>query len=136
MATSVGDNCAFLANSHVGHDCHVGNHCVFSNNATLAGHVSVGDYVIFGGGAAVIQFARVGSHAFVGGLSGLAASGMTAALMCALASGREGTDGRAMALGLAAFAASMRSRKYSMQPMPYSISGLIAIKDASNLKHR
>ena len=71
LVTSVGDHCAFLANSHVGHDTRVGHHCVFSNNVMLAGHVSVGDYVIFGGGAAAIQFSRVGSHAFVGGLTGL-----------------------------------------------------------------
>lgn len=71
MSTVVGNACAFLANSHVGHDCAVGDHVVLSNNVMLAGHVSVGDYAILGGGAAVIQFARVGAHAFVGGLSGL-----------------------------------------------------------------
>jgi UDP-N-acetylglucosamine acyltransferase len=71
MKTTVGNGCAFLANSHVGHDCTVGDHVVLSNNVMLAGHVSVGDYAILGGGAAVIQFARVGAHAFVGGLSGL-----------------------------------------------------------------
>lgn len=69
--TTIGDHCAFLANSHVGHDCIVGNHVIFSNNVMLAGHCTVGDYVIIGGGAAVIQFARVGAHAFVGGMSGL-----------------------------------------------------------------
>ncbi|MGD9784957.1 MAG: acyl-ACP--UDP-N-acetylglucosamine O-acyltransferase [Hyphomicrobiaceae bacterium] len=69
--TVVGDNCAFLANSHVGHDCVVGNSVVFSNNVMLAGHCTVGDYAILGGGAAVIQFARVGQHAFLGGMSGL-----------------------------------------------------------------
>ncbi|MEQ8825801.1 MAG: acyl-ACP--UDP-N-acetylglucosamine O-acyltransferase [Filomicrobium sp.] len=71
MTTTVGDGCAFLANSHVGHDCVVGNNVVFSNNVMLAGHCEVGDYAIIGGGAAVIQFARVGPHAFVGGMSGL-----------------------------------------------------------------
>ena len=71
MSTDVGDHCAFLANSHVGHDTVVGNHCILSNNVMLAGHVTVGDYVIFGGGSAVIQFSRIGSHAFVGGMSGL-----------------------------------------------------------------
>jgi UDP-N-acetylglucosamine acyltransferase len=69
--TTVGDNCAFLANSHVGHDCRVGNGVIFSNNVMLAGHCTVGDYAIIGGGAAVIQFARVGHHSFVGGMSGL-----------------------------------------------------------------
>lgn len=69
--TVVGDGCAFLANSHVGHDCRVGNNVIFSNNVMLAGHCTVGDHAILGGGAAVIQFARVGAHAFIGGMSGL-----------------------------------------------------------------
>jgi UDP-N-acetylglucosamine acyltransferase len=71
MSTTVGNSCAFLANSHVGHDCHVGNNVIFSNNVMLAGHCTVGDFAILGGGAAVIQFARVGAHAFLGGMSGL-----------------------------------------------------------------
>ncbi|HUS96000.1 MAG TPA: acyl-ACP--UDP-N-acetylglucosamine O-acyltransferase [Hyphomicrobiaceae bacterium] len=71
LITSIGDKCAFLANSHVGHDCRVGNGVIFSNNVMLAGHCDVGDYAIIGGGAAVIQFARVGAHAFIGGMSGL-----------------------------------------------------------------
>jgi UDP-N-acetylglucosamine acyltransferase len=71
LETVVGDRCAFLANSHVGHDCRVGNDVIFSNNVMLAGHCNVGDFVIIGGGAAVIQFARVGAHSFVGGMSGL-----------------------------------------------------------------
>jgi UDP-N-acetylglucosamine acyltransferase len=69
--TTIGNGCAFLANSHVGHDCHVGDGVIFSNNVMLAGHCTVGDYVIVGGGAAIIQYARVGHHAFVGGMSGL-----------------------------------------------------------------
>ncbi|MEO1398708.1 MAG: acyl-ACP--UDP-N-acetylglucosamine O-acyltransferase, partial [Pseudomonadota bacterium] len=71
MKTVVGNKCAFLANSHVGHDCIVGDSVIFSNNVMLAGHCTIGDFVIIGGGAAVIQFARVGAHAFVGGMSGL-----------------------------------------------------------------
>jgi UDP-N-acetylglucosamine acyltransferase len=71
MVTVVGDRCAFLANSHVGHDCHVGNNVIFSNNVMLAGHCTVSDHVILGGGAAVIQFARIGRHAFLGGMSAL-----------------------------------------------------------------
>ncbi|WP_072392764.1 acyl-ACP--UDP-N-acetylglucosamine O-acyltransferase [Hyphomicrobium sp. CS1GBMeth3] len=71
IQTTIGNNCAFLANSHVGHDCRVGNNVIFSNNVMLAGHCEIGDFVIIGGGAAVIQFARVGAHAFIGGMSGL-----------------------------------------------------------------
>lgn len=71
MRTVIGNGCAFLANSHVGHDSIVGNNVIFSNNVMLAGHCEISDYVIVGGGAAIIQFARVGPHAFVGGMSGL-----------------------------------------------------------------
>lgn len=71
MKTVIGYRCAFLANSHVGHDCRVGNNVIFSNNVMLAGHCDVGDFAIIGGGAAVIQFARVGAHSFLGGMSGL-----------------------------------------------------------------
>jgi UDP-N-acetylglucosamine acyltransferase len=71
MTTKVGNRCAFLANSHVGHDSIVGDNVILSNNVMIAGHVTLGDFVICGGGAAIIQFARVGSHAFVGGLTGL-----------------------------------------------------------------
>jgi UDP-N-acetylglucosamine acyltransferase len=71
METIVGNHCAFLANSHVGHDSRVGNHVIFSNNVMLAGHCRVDDYVIIGGGAAVIQYTHVGAHAFIGGMSGL-----------------------------------------------------------------
>ena len=71
MQTVVGDRCAFLANSHVGHDCRVGDNVIFSNNVMMAGHVTVGDFVIIGGGAAVIQFARLGAHSFIGGMSAL-----------------------------------------------------------------
>jgi UDP-N-acetylglucosamine acyltransferase len=71
MVTMVGDRCAFLAYSHVGHDCRIGNDVRLSNNVMLGGHVSVGDFVILGGGAAVIQRTRIGPHAFVGGLTGL-----------------------------------------------------------------
>lgn len=71
MTTTVGDGCAFLANSHVGHDCQVGSNVVFSNNVMLAGHCTVGDFAILGGGAAVHQHVRIGAHAFLGGMSGL-----------------------------------------------------------------
>ncbi len=71
MKTVVGNRCAFLAQSHVGHDCKVGDNVILSNNVMLAGHVTVGDFVIMGGGSAIAQFHRVGPHAFIGGLTGL-----------------------------------------------------------------
>ncbi len=69
--TTVGDNCHFLANSHVAHDCQVGNGVIFSNGVLLGGHCKVGDHVIMGGGSAVHQFCRIGNNAFVGGLAGI-----------------------------------------------------------------
>ena len=69
--TAIGDDCTFLANAHVAHDCRVGNRVVFSNNVMLAGHCTVGDFAIFGGGAAAHQFCRIGHHAFIGGIAGV-----------------------------------------------------------------
>lgn len=67
--TRIGDNCLFLANSHVAHDCILGNNIILSNNVMLAGHVRVDDHVILSGGCAVHQFTRIGRYAFIGGLS-------------------------------------------------------------------
>lgn len=71
LLTKVGDDCTFLAYSHVAHDCIIGNGVIFSNNVMLAGHCKVGDFVIIGGGAGVHQFVRLGDHAFVGAMSGV-----------------------------------------------------------------
>jgi UDP-N-acetylglucosamine acyltransferase len=71
MLTEVGDNCLFMASSHVAHDCKVGRNVIMANNATLAGHVVVGEYAIIGGLAAVQQFVRIGPHAMIGGMSGI-----------------------------------------------------------------
>ena len=39
--TVVGNNCLFLVNSHVGHDCRLGDNIILSNNVMLGGHVEV-----------------------------------------------------------------------------------------------
>lgn len=67
-STSVGDDCALLAQAHVAHNCHVGNHVILSHGATLAGHVTVGDYANIGGLSAIHQFCHVGRAAMVGGV--------------------------------------------------------------------
>lgn len=71
LLTRVGNDCLFMASSHVAHDCMLGNHVILANNATLAGHVTVGDGVIIGGLSAVHQFVRIGDFAFVGGMVGI-----------------------------------------------------------------
>ncbi|WP_306119942.1 MULTISPECIES: acyl-ACP--UDP-N-acetylglucosamine O-acyltransferase [unclassified Roseitalea] len=70
--TTVGDNCMFLAYSHVAHDCIIGDHVTFANNVMIGGHVTVGERVIVGGGAGIHQFCMIGRNAFIGGLSGVA----------------------------------------------------------------
>jgi UDP-N-acetylglucosamine acyltransferase len=69
--TQVGARGYFMANSHIGHDCHVGDDVTFANSVALGGHSQIGDRVIFGGLAAVQQFCRVGAGAMVGGLTGV-----------------------------------------------------------------
>jgi len=69
--TTIGNNCSFLANAHVAHDCKIGSNVIFSNAVMVAGHCKVGDNVIMGGGSAVHQFCRIGDNAFVGGLAGV-----------------------------------------------------------------
>ena len=64
--TVIGDNCLFMASTHVAHDCIVGNNVIMANNATLGGHVSIQDFVFMGGMSAVHQYCRVGIYAFVG----------------------------------------------------------------------
>lgn len=69
--TKIGNDCVFLANAHVAHDCVIGNSVIFSNAVMVAGHCKIGDNVIFGGGAGVHQFCRIGNNAFVGGMAGV-----------------------------------------------------------------
>lgn len=63
--TRIGNDCLFMAYSHVAHDCIVGDHVVMANCTALAGHVELGDWVILSGYAGVHQFCKVGAHAFL-----------------------------------------------------------------------
>ena len=65
--TSIGENCLFMANSHLAHDCTTGDKCVFANGVQIGGHVTIADQVWMGGLVAIHQFCRIGPHAFVGG---------------------------------------------------------------------
>lgn len=71
METRIGDNCMFMASTHVAHDAIVGNNVIFANNATVGGHAEVGDYTFLGGYAIVIQFARIGEQAILGGVAAI-----------------------------------------------------------------
>ena len=63
--TRIGNNCLFMAYSHVAHDCSIGDYCIMSNCSALAGHVELGTWVILSGYAAVHQFCKLGDHAFL-----------------------------------------------------------------------
>jgi len=67
--TSIGNDCALLAHSHVAHNCTVGNHVVMSHGATLGGHVTIGDHANIGGLSAIHQFCHVGKAAMVAGMA-------------------------------------------------------------------
>jgi len=63
--TTIGNDCLFMAYSHVAHDCRVGDQCILSNCTALAGHVDLGSWVILSGYAGIHQFCKVGAHAFL-----------------------------------------------------------------------
>jgi UDP-N-acetylglucosamine acyltransferase len=66
-ATVIGNDCFFMVDSHVAHNCTIGDHVVMVNNALLAGYVEVGDHVTISGGCMVHQFVRIGRFAFMRG---------------------------------------------------------------------
>jgi len=67
--TTIGNNCYFMADAHVAHDCHVGNNVIVVNKSGIAGHVELGDNVLISGLVMVHQFVRVGAFAVIGGVS-------------------------------------------------------------------
>jgi len=67
--TTVGDDCLFLANAHVGHDCHIGNRVTLVNCVGVAGHVQIEDDVIVGGLSGVHQWVRIGRGAIIGAVT-------------------------------------------------------------------
>ena len=69
--TTIGEGNFFMANSHLGHNCHVGNHNVIVNGALIAGHVTIEDRVFISGNCMVHQFARIGTLAMMQGGAGI-----------------------------------------------------------------
>ncbi|MDD3587371.1 MAG: acyl-ACP--UDP-N-acetylglucosamine O-acyltransferase [Thermoguttaceae bacterium] len=66
-ATEIGDNCMFMVNVHVAHDCRIGDNVIIANNTMLAGHVTVGRRAFISGAVGVHQFCHIGAFAMVGG---------------------------------------------------------------------
>ena len=66
QATTIGDGCYIMCNTHIGHDCQIGDEVILTSYAGLSGHVHVGKKAIVGGGAGVHQFVRIGAYSMVG----------------------------------------------------------------------
>lgn len=73
MTTTIGNDCLFLAGSHVAHDCVVGNNVIMINESLIGGHVTLGDYVYIGANSGVKQWMRIGKHAMVSSMTGVMA---------------------------------------------------------------
>lgn len=71
VPTKIGNNCLFMANSHVAHDCQIANRVILVNSCGVAGHVIIEDNAILSGLSAVHQFVRIGKLSMLSGLSGL-----------------------------------------------------------------
>ncbi|MBS0204680.1 MAG: acyl-ACP--UDP-N-acetylglucosamine O-acyltransferase [Planctomycetes bacterium] len=65
--TRIGHRNFLMANSHVGHNCHVYNNVILCNGVLLGGHVHVHDFAIVSGNSVVHQFATLGTGSFVSG---------------------------------------------------------------------
>ena len=69
--TVIGDDCFFMVNSHIAHNCIVGNRVIFANGVLLAGYVTIGDGAFLSGNTVVHQFCKVGRLAMMSGLSAI-----------------------------------------------------------------
>jgi len=65
--TIIGENCLFMAYSHVAHDCIIGDNVIFANGVQAAGEVEVGNYAVLGGSTLVHQFTKIGAHVMTQG---------------------------------------------------------------------
>ncbi len=68
-STEIGNECMFMAYSHVGHNCKVGNNVCAANYVGLSGGCRIDDRAVLGGLAGFHQFVHVGRMAMVGGCS-------------------------------------------------------------------
>ncbi len=67
--TVLGNNCLFMAYSHIGHDCEVGNNVIIGNATQIAGEVEIDDYAILSSSVLVHQFSKIGCHVMISGQS-------------------------------------------------------------------
>lgn len=71
LKTIVGNNCYFMANVHIAHDCVIGDNVTLANGTMCAGHVKVGSFTQMGGACGVTPFCSVGDGVFIGAASAI-----------------------------------------------------------------
>lgn len=67
--TRVGNDCYFMACSHVAHDCVIGDRVILGQGSMLGGHVHVHHHATISGCVAVSHYVSIGSYIFLGGSS-------------------------------------------------------------------
>jgi UDP-N-acetylglucosamine acyltransferase len=67
--TVIGNDCYFMNNSHVAHNCIIGNNVIMVNSSQLAGYVEVKDRAILSAYSAIHQFSRIGRLAMLSACS-------------------------------------------------------------------
>ena len=66
-STVIGNDCFFMINSHIAHNCQIGNNVILVNGALIGGYAELGDKCLMSGNTAVHQFCKVGRLAMLGG---------------------------------------------------------------------
>jgi len=67
--TSIGDDCLFMAGSHIAHDVRIANRVILVNSVAIGGHCVLDDDVIVGGLSGIHQNVRVGQGAIIGAVT-------------------------------------------------------------------
>lgn len=66
-ATTIGNGCFLMGNTHVAHNCTLGNNVVMVQSAGASGYVTMGDSCFISGICGIHQFCRVGRLALMSG---------------------------------------------------------------------
>ena len=66
LKTKVGNNCYFMARSHIPHDCKIGNKVTMAPNSVLGGAVHIEDFVFVGLGATTHHGLSLGEGSMIG----------------------------------------------------------------------
>ncbi len=64
--TEIGNDCFFMAHSHLGHDVKLGNEVTIAPGTVIGGHAVIQDGANIGMGTMVHQFATVGAYCMIG----------------------------------------------------------------------